>query len=69
MPDSDSFESAQELDDLPLRPAAIVAVGLREKGAVASVRTLDEAQIRIFGNLPPRLGKDTNKWIVGGVQN
>src|SRR5579864_755990 len=66
----DSYsEAAHEVYDLPLCPAAVIPIGLGEKRAMAAVRALHECQIRICGDFPPRLGKDTNKRVIGSVEN
>src|SRR5260370_6258512 len=60
---------ARELDDLAFGPVAIVSVGFGQKGTVAAVFGLDEADVWVGLNLDPSFGKDADKRIILGVQD
>src|SRR5580704_14037802 len=62
-------EPAQELDDPPLRPPAVVAIGVGNERTVAAIGALDEFQVRICENLFPRLRNEPHERIVGGMHD
>src|ERR1700732_5364138 len=62
-------ELAEKFHYPTLRPAAIVAIRLRQEGAVAAILGLDENDVGIGKNPLPRFWKNADKWIVGCVQD
>src|SRR5260370_2569740 len=55
--------TAKEVDHLPLGPAAIIAVGLGEKRAVASVLGFEQRDVRIAYHFGARLWHHTDEGI------
>src|SRR5271165_5556576 len=65
-----SFSVAlEEFDDLPLRPAAVVAVRLGQKAAVAAVPGLDELYVAIGQQPGAARGRDGDEGIVLGMDH
>src|SRR6267142_1752969 len=63
-------EPAQEIDNLTLGPETVVrTVPPSDKGAVTAALDLDERDVGIGGDLPPRLGEDAYEWIIGCVHD
>src|SRR5271165_1246459 len=56
-------------DSLALGPAAIVSVGLSEKGAMAAVRGLKIRDARVLQDFAACVGQNADKRIVVGMQN
>src|SRR5581483_1193907 len=59
----------EEVNHLPFRPAAIVAIGLGNKRTVSAIIHFAKSNVRIGLNLGPGLRRDPAKGIIGGMQD
>src|SRR6267142_456055 len=68
-PASDHPVLLEELDDLLFRPAAIIAIGMSKKGAVAAVVGFQQCNVRIGQYLFAGFWKQPDEGIVRGMDH